>query len=244
MTQARPRRLMAAALSAWAALMVLLAPPSAVARDHQPLHFEPAHDGHAIARVIVVSGDGGWTHIEHALASGLAADHFDIVGINSRAVFTHHQSAVRVAAYIAALSRTKLPTVLLGYSFGADLLPIVWPDLDDATRARIAAVILVAPTHDGSVLIDPSNQYDPAFHPMIPLESQTSRLPISRLICIASEEETESGYSSCGDRALRGTISMVFSGGHDFDEATPAIVNMVSGLISDAIGALEPRIQR
>lgn len=239
-----PGRCWLVVLAHLVALALLAAPGSATAREHQPLHFEPAPGGHAIAKVILISGDGGWKHIEREFAAGLAADHVDVVGIDSRIVFARHQSAARVAAYIDALSRTKLPIVLIGYSFGADLLPIVWSDLDATAQARIAAVILVAPTHDGSTEVDPTNVYDPLLHPMIPLANQARRLPISRLVCIASEEETESGYSSCRDAPLRGAINLVFAGGHDFDDASHEVVSMVSRLVIDAVGAIAPRIER
>jgi len=214
---------------------------AALASSHavagQALHFEPPHKHPALARAILITGDGGYTRIEKAIARRLSRDGVDVVTLDSRTYFSSPHSVKWIAASLETLSRApnSAPVVLVGYSFGADLIPLIWPDLDRAARARISSVALISPTHDASTTVDASGRYDPATMPMVDLATHAGNLPLERLTCISGRVEVASGYSSCRDAALAGARVIELDGGHDFGGNSDAVAQLVAELVTNTM---------
>ena len=98
---------------------------------------------------LLVSGDGGWAGLDQELAARLAAAGVPTVALNSLQYFwsprTPEQTAADVARvlrhYLAAWNKQRV--LLIGYSFGADVLPFVVNRLPPELRARIVSVSLL-----------------------------------------------------------------------------------------------------
>ena len=98
---------------------------------------------------LLLTGDGGWAGLDQELAARLAASGVPTVGLNSLKYFwtqrTPDETARDVARvlrhYLAAWNRQRV--LLIGYSFGADVLPFVVNRLPPDLRARIASVSLL-----------------------------------------------------------------------------------------------------
>ena len=99
--------------------------------------------------VLVLSGDGGWTPSDRRILRQLAARGVPVVGWNSLRYYWRRrvpQAASRDLARVMAhySRRWRRPRVaLVGYSFGADVLPFLVTRLPPALRARIAGVTLL-----------------------------------------------------------------------------------------------------
>jgi type IV secretory pathway VirJ component len=98
---------------------------------------------------LLLSGDGGWAGLDQELAARLAASGVPTVGFNSLKYFwterTPDETARDVARvlrhYLAAWNKQRV--ILVGYSFGADVLPFVVNRLPPDLRARLASVNLL-----------------------------------------------------------------------------------------------------
>jgi type IV secretory pathway VirJ component len=100
---------------------------------------------------ILLTGDGGWRASDRGLAEALAARGIPTVGWSSLRYFLHGRSPEEGAADLAEVLRHYLAAwhaeeaVVIGYSFGADVVPFFVNRLPEDLRARIPLVALVGP---------------------------------------------------------------------------------------------------
>jgi type IV secretory pathway VirJ component len=98
---------------------------------------------------LLLTGDGGWAGLDRELAARLAASGVPTVALNSLKYFwterTPEETTRDVARvlrhYLAAWNKQRV--LLVGYSFGADVLPFVVNRLPADLRARVASVSLL-----------------------------------------------------------------------------------------------------
>lgn len=100
---------------------------------------------------VLLTGDGGWAGLDRALASALAEGGVAVVGWDSlRYYWTPRtpDAAARDLARILAHYRTALRRpriILIGYSFGADVLPFLARRLPTEVKRDIEKVVLLGP---------------------------------------------------------------------------------------------------
>jgi type IV secretory pathway VirJ component len=103
---------------------------------------------------IIYSGDGGWADLDRRLGIALIDRGIPVLGVNTFKYYWRSRTAVESAVELDALmgkysERWGKPRVwLIGYSFGADVLPTVIGKLSPANRARITQLVLLAPGRD------------------------------------------------------------------------------------------------
>jgi type IV secretory pathway VirJ component len=113
-----------------------------------PVQEVPA-SGTAAEFALLLTGDGGWAGLDQELATRLAANGVPTVGFNSLKYFWSERTPEESARDVARVLRHYLATwnkqrvLLIGYSFGADVLPFVVNRLPPELRARIVSVSLL-----------------------------------------------------------------------------------------------------
>jgi type IV secretory pathway VirJ component len=115
-----------------------------------PLVEVPATGG-GDTLAVIVSGDGGWAGIDRSLAEVLARQGIPVVGIDALRYFWSRRTpdgasrdlARVIEHYLARWNKRRL--IVIGYSFGADVLPFMVTRLPTDVRARIALVALISP---------------------------------------------------------------------------------------------------
>jgi type IV secretory pathway VirJ component len=114
-----------------------------------PLVEVPATGGNTNLMGIIITGDGGWGVTDRGIAKSLAAKGMPVVGLNSLRYFWKQKTAEQAAAdlnrilqhYCALWKRTE--AVVIGYSFGADVLPFMLNRIPDESRQKIRAITLL-----------------------------------------------------------------------------------------------------
>jgi len=109
--------------------------------------------------VLLISGEGGWRHIDVLLAGDLAAAGCWVGGIDVTKYFWEPQDdrqalAADMRAFAAALARAAgrkegSDLVLAGFSFGADLAP--WVAGAKGQEGWLRGLIMIAPDETGSL---------------------------------------------------------------------------------------------
>ena len=110
---------------------------------------EVTASGNAAEFALLLTGDGGWAGLDQELAARLAAAGVPTVGLNSLKYFwkarTPEEATRDVTRilrhYLAAWHKERV--LLIGYSFGADVLPFVVNRLPAELRARVVSVSLL-----------------------------------------------------------------------------------------------------
>jgi type IV secretory pathway VirJ component len=193
-------------------------------RTDLPLTIIPA-TGNAVMNTMAIffSGDGGWTNFDGQMADELAKKGITVIGLNSRKYFwdkkTPAQTRDDVTYLIRHYSRVfkKRKILLLGFSFGADVMPFVFNRLPRAIHNRVQAIILMSPSKDTDFevhLIDLLNLPSSPREFNVPDEIKLVRA--KRLICFFGKDEA----NTCSDELLKANINVTLvDGGHHYDDS-------------------------
>lgn len=170
---------------------------------------------------VVLSGDGGWRDIDMELARVLAQSGVPTVGLDSLRYFWQEKPPKTVAADLGRIVDTygrlwkTTKVVLVGYSFGADVLPATYLSLAPETAARVRLVSLMALSHSANFEIQVAGWVgmdgDNPDHPTLP---DLERFPPGIVQCVYGADDDD---TVCPDLpADRGEVIKT-EGGHHFD---------------------------
>ena len=102
---------------------------------------------------ILYSGDGGWQDIDAKVGDDLRNAGVPVVGLDSLSYFWSGRSARHTARDLGRIidyytERMKVQHVLLiGYSFGADVMPASYNRLSPEQKAKVKAISLLSLSH-------------------------------------------------------------------------------------------------
>ncbi len=173
-------------------------PPAAPAVADLPLVEVPAAADSGQTMAVILSGDGGWASLDRTIGDALAARGIPVVGLNSLQYFWKTKTPDVLGQDLERILRHYLPgwrkdrVILIGYSFGADVLPF-------AAR-RLPADLLAAV--DRLVLIGAEGQAHFEFHftdwlsgrskDDLPVLPELERLRGKTVLCFYGAEEKNS----------------------------------------------------
>jgi type IV secretory pathway VirJ component len=204
-----------------AALEPLLAreeSPDAALAD-LPLVELPAERPGALFAVIY-SGDGGWRDLDKEVAGFLAAKGVPVVGVDSLRYFWDERAPDVVARDLARIlahyrARWATPSaILVGYSFGAGVLPFAVNRLPAGERARVVQVSLLGLAPDAPFQFQIAGWIGAPDRRALPVLPELERIDLGQVQCFYGEDETD---SLCRDPALAASERIHTAGGHHFD---------------------------
>lgn len=123
--------------------------------------YLPASAPGATAAVFLSGDMGLHLGMSSDIARGLAANGYKVTAVSSPVAFSRRLTRMQtdqvvIDAIKDALGVSERKVVLVGQSFGADILATVVPDLPAPLRQRIAGVVLVVPSNNVHFRADPS----------------------------------------------------------------------------------------
>ena len=187
-----------------AALAVALALLLGAARRTRPLSDLPLVEVHrAVAprteqMAVLLTGDGGWAVTDKGLSAELAAHGMPVVGWNSLRYFLHRRNPDGTARDLERILRHYLPTwrrekvVLIGYSFGADVMPFLVHRLPEDLRARVSLVALLGPDEKAGFRFHLSEWLGKDSKDTLPVRPELERLRGMPILCSYGEQEARS----------------------------------------------------
>ena len=133
----------------------------AALRDLPLVERTPASVPGSAPLVIYYTGDSGWQDGDLAFTEGLNRFGAPVVAVDSLHYFVRAHSAADAAAdlgrvidrYCVVWGPRRI--VLVGYSYGADVLPVLARRLAPRQRARIALIAMIAPVGRAELVIRP-----------------------------------------------------------------------------------------
>ncbi|MBS0395197.1 MAG: virulence factor family protein [Proteobacteria bacterium] len=168
---------------------------------------------------VLMTGDGGWAGIDQDVAGALAAHGVPVVGWNSLKYYWQGRTPEAAAAdlerivrrYSAAWQRREV--LLVGYSFGADVLPFLYNRLPPDLRAQVRSVSLLAPSDAATFEFHVSDWIPGAGGGGRPTRPEIARMGEARLLCIYGADESD---SPCRGLEGPGRRGVALAGGHHF----------------------------
>lgn len=184
---------------------------------------------------VLLSGDMGFRiGMGPKIADRLARDGMPVLGVSSLSYFRTRRTPAEAEALIAEAVKRALAmpgarrVVLIGQSFGADMLQVGLPKLPQALRAKVPLVALVVPGDTISFRASPEELFnlEPADGPALPTARQLDWVPV---VCVYGVEEVD---SLCPLLHLPNVRSVPLPGGHPLRRD----VDRLYAVLADAIG--------
>jgi type IV secretory pathway VirJ component len=151
---------------------------------------------HRIA--IMMTGDGGWAGLDRGVAAALSADGERVIGFSTLKFFWHKQTPEAAAAAIARViahygkSDPAAKFVLIGYSFGASLVPVVINRLPQALRDRVQGGVMISPDDAAVFEIHVGDWFGSTQHnDTLPIGPEIAASKVA-LVCVHGADEDDS----------------------------------------------------
>jgi type IV secretory pathway VirJ component len=196
-----------------------------------PLIEVAAEPNNQTTMAIILTGDGGWAEIDKSVARILAEKGIPTVALDSLSYFwrsrTPEETAKDIEDTIAQYREKwgKQDVILIGYSFGADVLPFVANKLSTDTQKSIALIALLGMGKTAAFKFHLSSwinaDKDPSRRPILP---ELKNMSWANSICIYGVDDPE---SNCTETASLGVKVISMTGDHHFDEKYDELVQHI-----------------
>jgi type IV secretory pathway VirJ component len=198
-----------------------------------PLYATAAAGVNAAGRVaVLITGDGGWAGIDQDLSAALAARGVPVLALSSVRYFWHAHTPEETAADVGRVMRRALQqwhgqrVLLIGYSFGADILPAVINRLPDDMRQRLESLSLLGFSPNANFEISVAGWLPGRRSTGAPTAPELARIGDLPVLCVYGEGEADSPCPTLQAANVRGAE---IGSGHHFSgravEIATAILN-------------------
>jgi len=195
--------------------------------DPLPLVELPVAGSHRLA--ILMTGDGGWRALDKGIAAELNRQGVSVVGWNSRRYFWDEKPPGRVADDLSGVMATYRQrwhaddVALIGYSFGADIMPFAWQGLPDAQRRQVRFVSLLGMSRHADFEVR-LGWIGRGYEQQAPIAPVLLQMPVARLQCIHGAKEK---VTLCPELAVHGIEVVQRPGGHHFDRDAVKLAEII-----------------
>ena len=200
-----------------------------------PLYEVPATANSSDWMAVFYTGDGGWAELDKEVSHRLAAGGVGVVAVSSLRYFWSRKPPEDAAPDLARIIRYygevwhKKHVMLVGYSFGADVIPAIYNKLPADERATVGAIGLIGPSPRAQFEIKmvgwlgANGKGDPT----LPQFAMMHDMPI---VCIHGTDEAD---SLCPELDAKSTMNVAIGGGHhfggDYDALSKALLAATKG---------------
>ncbi len=200
------------------------------------------HPGKLMA--VVLSGDGGWRDLDKTIAEDLQRQGVPVVGLDSLRYFWSKKTPDQTAATVAALIETFTArwhadeVALIGYSFGADVMPFVYNRLPENLRAHVALLALLAFSKSADFQITVRGWLgEPPGADAIASLPEADKISPRLMQCFYGHDETD---TACPALASRGVETYRRNGAHHFDGDYQALADLILQGFKNRLSAARP----
>ncbi|MCS6176837.1 virulence factor [Shewanella baltica] len=183
--------------------------------------------------VIFMSGDGGWANLDQGVSQLLQQQGWPVVGWSSLKYYWKQKDPKDVTQdtmdiidkYEAEFGTQKV--VLVGYSFGAEIIPFVLNDLPLKYRHKILGGVLLSPSQTSdfevhvSEIVTSSNES--ASYLTLPEVNKQTTVP---MLCLYGKDD-DAPKHLCPVVKQPNVTVMELDGGHSFDDDYDKVVTII-----------------
>ena len=197
--------------------------------NNLPLIDVPATTTGNDTLAIFLSGDGGWAELDKAVSHELAARGIRVIGWDSLSYYWQARSPDEAAADLARVithysgARPTTRVVLIGYSFGADVLPFLVARLPKSVRAQVTLATFLGLSSQASFEFHLSEWMgnDPAS--TLPTQPEIAKLGDMHLLCVEGADDKE---DPCPTLPASG-VTIKHAGDHHFDDDYVGLAELI-----------------
>jgi type IV secretory pathway VirJ component len=198
--------------------------------EHLPLKIIPSAKS-SKTMVFMISGDGGWTGFDQQLAEHLAAQGYPVVGLDALQYFWSAKTPEGVIKDITPVLNHYLGEwhceqfVLMGYSFGANVVPFLVNRFSPEIRSKVKIIALMSPDEKADFEIHISDMIN-IFGERgdYNVKSEMLKMKEKALLIFGSDEA-----SKFDDLPKKQFKQITISGGHHYGDNFDALANGIVG---------------
>jgi type IV secretory pathway VirJ component len=175
---------------------------------------------------LVLSGDGGWRDLDKSIADLLQQSGVSVVGLDSLRYFWSEKSPEQLTKALAQVleQHADQHIALIGYSFGADVLPFAYNRLPAALKKRVVLMSLLGFAKNADFEITLTGWLgSPPSERALPVAPELAKVPAALLQCFYGEEEEDTLCPSLP----AGAEIVKTTGGHHFDGDYAALADRI-----------------
>jgi type IV secretory pathway VirJ component len=172
--------------------------PPAWKVEHLPLISVPTKVQGRDEMAVLLTGDGGWAQTDKGLSEALSKGGIPVVGWNSLRYFLTRKSPDRATKDLERILRHYLPlwhkekVILIGYSFGADVMPFLANRLPPDLAERVSLIVLLGPSGAADFRFHPTEWLGKVADDSRPVLPEIVKLGSKEILCAYGQAEKES----------------------------------------------------
>jgi type IV secretory pathway VirJ component len=182
---------------------------------------------------IMLSGDGGWAALDRTVSARLASQGISTVGWDSLGYFWKARSPAEASRDLTRVMRHYLNAwhkervILIGFSFGAEVLPFMTNGLPEDLRPRVELAALLSVGRTAIFQFHLSDWLEAGRGAdALPELPQVQALDWTRRLCIYGEDDDQ---SLCPDLVETGVEVHKMPGDHHFDNDYAGVADLILG---------------
>lgn len=192
---------------------------------------------------IIYSGDGGWRDIDQKLAAYLKHEGIPVVGVDALRYFWNEKTPAQTATDLSRIIATYRQrwnvenVVLIGYSFGANILPATYRLLpkDDQEAVRLMSLLALSHQADFEIAVTGWLGYPGAGKHGDPVDDLRAIEPL-KIQCVYGLEEEDTACPDLGK--IPGVDIHPRKGGHHFDGDYRALNQLIVDRLSQLLSVM------
>jgi type IV secretory pathway VirJ component len=195
-----------------------------------PIIVLPAAEEANTPMVLMITGDGGWKNFDPRLANQFVQQKAPVVALNALHYFWTKKTPEQTTASVEDLLNkymqqwNKKSFILVGFSFGADVMPFVFNRLPDSLLKHCKGIALFSPGLSTDFEIHISQMLSEHHQWKYNVVSEMEALKPARLLCFFGDEEHEFPVNII---PKHGWQLIYLKGGHHYEKNTDNIAKIV-----------------
>ena len=181
--------------------------------------------------LIYFSGDGGWGEMEDEMSVYYQKKGFATVGVDALRYFWRIHSPAEASKDLARVINDyttrwkKNGVILLGYSYGADVLPFLVNRLPAEAAGKVRGVALIGPSNTIDFDVSPATEDRDPEKPLMP---EIKRIRSPQLLCIGANLEKQSLCRRLEEKAMVASADIeILRGGHAYGWQYQKIADLI-----------------
>jgi type IV secretory pathway VirJ component len=179
--------------------------------------------------VFHITGDGGWRGFDIKLADAFKSHQMSYVYLNALKYFWKAKTPDQIAIdIIPAINYylnkwDKKELILVGFSFGAEIIPFVYNRLPDDIKQKVKLVVSITPASTSDFTIHVSDMMGVDRHYKYDVVKEVEKIKTTKVLVMFGEKEDSTFPKNMKQENLKITFT---KGGHHFTDAK-AVMNII-----------------
>lgn len=180
--------------------------------------------------IFYISGDGGFNTFSSDLCTGIQKAGYSITSLNAESYFWNKKSPEQITGEIVGYLQKQLKNrknqdlILVGYSFGADIIPFITNRLPISLKKNLMAVFLLSPSTSTDFEIHWLGMLGRSKRRDMDVVAEINKMGQQKTISIFGSEEK--GFP-VNEVRLKNFSNYIIPGGHHFERNIDTLVKLL-----------------